>query len=41
MNSIWQMWERGVTPTICNRIVEECEKLQPMEANVGSDFLTN
>jgi len=35
MNAIWQMWERGITPTTCNKIIEECEKLQPMEANVG------
>jgi len=35
MNSIWQMWERGITPITCNKIIEECEKLQPMEANVG------
>ena len=41
MNSIWQMWERGITPTTCNRIVEECQKLQPMEANIGSDSKTN
>ncbi len=41
MNSIWQMWERGITPTNCNRIIEECERLQPMEANVGSDSATN
>jgi len=41
MNSIWQMWERGITPTTCNRIVEECQKLQPMEANIGSDSNTN
>jgi len=35
MNSIWQMWERGIQPTTCNKIIEECEKLQPMKANVG------
>lgn len=35
MNSIWQMWHGGVSPTVCDRIILECEQLHPMEANVG------
>ncbi len=35
MNSIWQMWHGGVSPTVCDRIILECEQLRPMEANVG------
>ena len=40
MNSIWQMWEGGVSPTTCNQIIEECEKLEPMAATVGNDSRT-
>ena len=35
MNSIWQMWARDVSPTTCNKIIQECEQLSPMEAGVG------
>ena len=35
MNSIWQMWQGGVDPTVCDRIILECEQLQPMEAVIG------
>ena len=35
MNSIWQMWARDVSPTTCNKIIQECEQLPPMEAGVG------
>ena len=35
MNSIWQMWARDISPTTCNKIIQECEQLPPMEAAVG------
>ena len=35
MNSIWQMWARDISPTTCNKIIQECEQLPPKEAAVG------
>ena len=40
MNSIWQMWARDVSPTTCNKIIQECEQLPPMEAGVGGQSVT-
>ena len=40
MNSIWQMWARDVSPTTCNKIIQECEQLSPMEAGVGGQSVT-
>ena len=35
MNSIWQMWARDISPTTCNKIIQECEQLPSKEAAVG------
>ena len=35
MNQLWQMWARDISPTTCNKIIQECEQLAPMEATVG------
>lgn len=35
MNAQWQMWQRGVSPDTCDKIIQECEKLQPMEGEIG------
>ncbi len=35
MNSIWQMWSGDVSPTACDKIIRECEQLEPMAATVG------
>ena len=38
MNSVWQMWARDISPTTCNKIIRECEQLEPMAATVGGQI---
>ena len=35
MNSIWQMWSGDVPPNACDKIIRECEQIEPMAATVG------
>ena len=35
MNQIWQMWNGGVISPTIDKIIEECEKYPPQDANLG------